>query len=505
MRARQLAQPTDWDGEAECRGLQAEEPGGSEQKRREPGDGRNRAGRHGPNLERIGRGGKTHSEPEDGRDGHMRSRAIKFAVTSSRTFEEPNDTLPLILHLVLVLPWSGEERAAPWSRFGGGLEGRPRRERARLRGPSPHLVSFRIVSFRLVSSSFVSSFAPPRRPSSDRGGRQGGALPASSLTSSVVRSPSGLRTNHPPPPYSASPPVVMGDAVGPGAERPEEPGGRERRLANRNLGDEDLFGLEELAESYRRRPRQTGGEERTRAQEPDCGEMEADQDGEDGDDWQAQLSQAIEYMFQEGELEHAQRGVQAHARAKRQGKMVRPAHEHERLRKEALYDLGKLLTMAEVLRACKLNKVQVASEQLSASDLVTHLLQLISGWIARGLRNKIAVLQRFQLYLAEHHPDVTIHDEISAVTMNKFFTWIHQQASMKENLGGDGTRAAKGAYDSLIFFSANWGFQFHVRAVRKASRQECSRASGLDTLQTLRQANVCGPPINCERPRCTGL
>ena len=133
------------------------------------------------------------------------------------------------------------------------------------------------------------------------------------------------------------------------------------------------------------------------------------------------------------------------------------------------------------------------------------LLQLISGWSARGLRNKTAVLQRFQLYLAEHHPDVTIHDEVSAVTMNKFFNWIHQQASMKDNRGGDGTRAAKGAYDSLIFFSANWGFQFHVRAVRKASRQECSRASGLDTLQTLRQANVCGPPINCERPRCTGL
>lgn len=157
VRARQLAQPTDWDGEADCRGLQAEKPGGSEQKRGEVRwDGRNRAGWHGPNLERLGRGGKTHSEPEDGRDGHMRSRAIKFAVTSSRTFEEPNDTLPLILHLVLVLPWSGEERAAPWSRFGGGLEGRPRRERARPRGPSPHLVSFRIVSFRLVSFRLVS-------------------------------------------------------------------------------------------------------------------------------------------------------------------------------------------------------------------------------------------------------------------------------------------------------------------------------------------------------------
>ncbi len=47
-------------------------------------------------------------------------------------------------------------------------------------------------------------------------------------------------------------------------------------------------------------------------------EMEADQGGEDGDDWQAQLSQAIEDMFQEGEPEHAQRGVQAHARAKEQ-------------------------------------------------------------------------------------------------------------------------------------------------------------------------------------------
>jgi len=191
--------------------------------------------------------------------------------------------------------------------------------------------------------------------------------------------------------------------------------------------------------------------------------MEVDQGGEDGDDWQAHLSQAIEDMFQEGEPENAQRGVQAHARAKKQGKMVRPAHEHAELRKEAIYDLGKLLTIAEVLRACKLNKVQVVSEQLSTSDLVTHLLQLISGWIARGLRNKIAALQRFQLYLEEHHQGVTIHEEISAVTMNKFFTWIHQQASMKENLGGDGTRAVKGAYDSLIFFSANWGFRFHVK------------------------------------------
>ena len=77
------AQSTDWDGEADCRWLQAEKPGGSEQKRCEPGDGRDRAGRHGPNLERLGRGGKIRSELEDGRDGHMLSRAIKFAVTTT--------------------------------------------------------------------------------------------------------------------------------------------------------------------------------------------------------------------------------------------------------------------------------------------------------------------------------------------------------------------------------------------------------------------------------------
>ena len=154
---------------------------------------------------------------------------------------------------------------------GVGKPASPRASSATRPLSPPRFVSFRFVSFSFVSSSFVSPSAPPSRPSSDRGGRQGGAPPASFLTSSVARSPSGLRTNHPPPPYSASSPVVMGDAVGPGAERPEEPGGREQRLANRNFGDEDLFGLEELTESYRRRPRPTGGEERTRAQEPDCG------------------------------------------------------------------------------------------------------------------------------------------------------------------------------------------------------------------------------------------
>ena len=63
----------------------------------------------GPNTQRPDRGEKTHSEPGDGRDLRMQLNAIKFAICTSQTRQEPDCTLPLILHLVLVLPWSGEE------------------------------------------------------------------------------------------------------------------------------------------------------------------------------------------------------------------------------------------------------------------------------------------------------------------------------------------------------------------------------------------------------------
>jgi hypothetical protein len=98
------------------------------------------------------------------------------------------------------------------------------------------------------------------------------------------------------------------------------------------------------------------------------------------------LSGAIEDLFKEGEPVNTQRGIKANAHAKQLGKIVRPADEHAEFRKSTIYDLGKLVTISEVLRACKLNKVQVASDQLSARDLVQHLLQLISGWIAQGIK-----------------------------------------------------------------------------------------------------------------------
>ena len=91
-------------------------------------NGRDRVELHGPNTESPGRGGNIRSEPEDGRDGQMQSKAIKLAICTSQTCKEPNDTLPLIRHLVLVLPWPGEE-----------LKCLSRHERAQLRGPSPIL------------------------------------------------------------------------------------------------------------------------------------------------------------------------------------------------------------------------------------------------------------------------------------------------------------------------------------------------------------------------------
>jgi hypothetical protein len=255
--------------------------------------------------------------------------------------------------------------------------------------------------------------------------------------------------------------MVSEDAARLGAARPEGPGERESRPANLDPDGDDIFGLREMTEPYRRRSPPAGEEARTHARESDFGEMETEPIGEGRDDRQTQLSRAIEDISKDGEPTNTQRGIKAHAHAKQQGKIVSPAHEYAELRKAALYDLGKLVTIDEVLRACKLNKVQVASEQLSASDLVQHLLQLISGWSARCLNNKIAVLRRFQGYLEQHSPGATIHDEISAVTMNKFFLWVHQQASDKapDFLGDrDGTRSAKGAYDSLLFFLLNWGF-----------------------------------------------
>ena len=152
---------------------------------------------------------------------------------------------------------------------------------------------------------------------------------------------------------------------------------------NLDSDGDDIFGLREITEVYQRRSPPAGEEARTHARESDYGEMETEPIGEGGDDWQAQLSRAIEDIFKDREPANTQRGIKAHAHAKQRRRIVRPAHEYVELRKAAFYDLGQLVTIAEVLRDCKLNKVQVASEQLSASDLVQHLLQLISGWITR--------------------------------------------------------------------------------------------------------------------------
>ena len=68
-----------------------------------------------------------------------------------------------------------------------------------------------------------------------------------------------------------------------------------------------------------------------------------------------------------------------------------------------------------------MQRVQVQSENLSGDDIVRHLGKLIAGWSPRCLETKITHLLRLQSFLNEHVPGSTIHDDLSAVTMSKFF------------------------------------------------------------------------------------
>ena len=106
--------------------------------------------------------GKSEQPPGPG------GRKAGLAASELGWLRGPPPILPLIRHLVLVLPWSGEERTTPWSR---GLTGRSRRERDLPRGPPPR---FRLVGLvglvGLVSVRFVLRLLadPPLTGGADR-------------------------------------------------------------------------------------------------------------------------------------------------------------------------------------------------------------------------------------------------------------------------------------------------------------------------------------------------
>ena len=124
------------------------------------------------------------------------------------------------------------------------------------------------------------------------------------------------------PPYPAS--MVPEGAARYSSSRSEGAEGRGLQPANPDPNDDDIFRLEELS---RRALPSAGAEARSSVHDPDGGEMEMDLVEESGDDWQAQLSRAIEDIFENGEPVNTQRGIKAHANAKRRGKIVRPADE----------------------------------------------------------------------------------------------------------------------------------------------------------------------------------
>jgi hypothetical protein len=114
-----------------------------------------------------------------------------------------------------------------------------------------------------------------------------------------------------------------------------------------------------------------------------------------------------------------------------------------------------------------MQRVQVQSENLSGDDIVCHLGKLIAGWSPRCLQTKLTHLLRLQSFLNEHVQGSTIHDDLIAVTMGTFLDWVHEQATAKERKG-DGTRAAQGAFESLNFFRAYWGFNFQIKECRQS-------------------------------------
>ena len=186
--------------------------------------------------------------------------------------------------------------------------------------------------------------------------------------------------------------------------------------------------------------------------------------------WESELRANLGEAFASVRAPKA-KGLAAHRAAKESGSIIQRNDELEEVRAKATRTLGGLLSADEVMRACKLNMIQIQREHLSADDLVQHLRKLLQGWSADSVRNRTSVLIRLQQWLATAVPGSTIHSELSAVTMQRFFTWVHQTAEEAYKQGKsrrDGTRAAQGAYESILFFEANWGFTFAAKDCRSS-------------------------------------
>jgi len=200
-----------------------------------------------------------------------------------------------------------------------------------------------------------------------------------------------------------------------------------------------------------------GGDERQRAR----GAGHQGRKEEVLDRLQIELEDALE------KLETSQlRGIEAHRRARNEGRMVRVEDELAEIREIALRALVQLMTPETILRACNIKLTQAEREAVTGEALMDHLRQHMEGWNAVNFRDRVTVLARLKSWLLIHAPGTDINQEISQVTMQRFFTWVHKNAGEQHSLGKrgrDGTRAGQGAWEAISFFERNWGFCFHAQ------------------------------------------
>ena len=188
---------------------------------------------------------------------------------------------------------------------------------------------------------------------------------------------------------------------------------------------------------------------------------------EGGHDWLSQLNEELQQAIAGMASEKRARGTEAHARAKAEGRIIQPHAERAEAGDAALKALLGVMSTEAILRACKIDLGTLQREQIAGEDLAKHLRQLMQGWSEENMCKRVTALIRFQNWLATEAPNLTLDDEISTVTMQRYFNWVHSNAGQQHDLGKrarDGTRAGKGAWEAIKFFEQNWGYRFQAQS-----------------------------------------
>jgi hypothetical protein len=215
-------------------------------------------------------------------------------------------------------------------------------------------------------------------------------------------------------------------------------------------------------------PLLAGREEANGHPEADDSPPLPDEEEEEGEhDWLSRLNEELQQAIAGMASKKRVRGTDAHARAKAEGRIIQPHEERAEAGNAALEALLKVMSTPAILRACKIDPGTLQRERIAGDDLARHLRQLMQGWSEENMCSRVTALIRFQNWLAKEAPNLTLDDEISTVTMQRYFNWVHANAGQQHDLGKrarDGTRAGKGAWEAIKFFEQHWGYRFQAQS-----------------------------------------